>query len=150
MKTLSKFLLTAALVANVPSVPMALAQSRPPQAVADAFKLRYPEVTHPSWSREKGRWEAEFKENGSQVSAEFTSDGRWQGTESVVEQPSLPVTTAFNKAYPGTTRVRWEMTETADGKTLYEARFRKGLAWYRVLYDRNGCEPKCMPKARPS
>ena len=48
-----------------------------PDAVQSAFKTKFPEATKVEWEKEStNEWEAEFKWNGNEYSANFNSAGQ--------------------------------------------------------------------------
>src|SRR5712675_83826 len=75
-----------------------------PAAVTKAFNSKYPGATNVKWGKENAKeYEAEFKLNGSNVSANFGTDGAWVETETGIKTADLPaaVVAAINKKYPG-------------------------------------------------
>ncbi|HKB44686.1 MAG TPA: PepSY-like domain-containing protein [Chitinophagaceae bacterium] len=98
-----------------------------PAAVKSAFNTKYPNATNVKWGKENTKeYEAEFKLNGTNVSANFALDGSWVETETVIKIASLPapVTAALKKKYPGAVITMAEKLEMPGGKLLYEATFK--------------------------
>ncbi len=98
-----------------------------PAAVKSAFNTKYPNATNVKWGKENTKeYEAEFKLNGTNVSANFGLDGSWVETETVIKIASLPapVTAALKKKYPGAVITMAEKLEMPGGKLLYEATFK--------------------------
>jgi polysaccharide deacetylase 2 family uncharacterized protein YibQ len=95
-----------------------------PAAVTNAFTAKYPGATEVKWGKESAKeYEAEFKLNGTNVSANFGTDGSWVETETVIKVTDLPaaVTSAIKTKYPGATITMAEKLEQPGGKILYEA-----------------------------
>lgn len=95
-----------------------------PATVTTAFNTKYPGAANVKWGKESAKeYEAEFKLNGTNVSANFGSDGNWVETETVINVADLPaaVTAAINKKYPGATIIMAEKSEEPGDKVLYEA-----------------------------
>jgi Putative beta-lactamase-inhibitor-like, PepSY-like len=98
-----------------------------PPAVIKAFNSKYPNATDMKWGKESAKeYEAEFKLNGTNVSANFGMDGGWVETETAIRIADLPapVTAAVTKKYPGATITMAEKLEMPGGKVLYEAAFK--------------------------
>jgi hypothetical protein len=98
-----------------------------PAAVKQAFASKYPNATNVKWGKESAKeYEAEFKLNGTNVSANFALDGSWVETETVIKIADLPgaVTAAVKKKYPGAVITMAEKLEEPGGKLLYEASFK--------------------------
>ena len=94
-----------------------------PAAVSNAFNSRYPGATNVKWGKESAKeFEAEFKFNGDNVSANFGTDGTWVETETMIKVADLPaaVVAAINKNYPGAVIRTAEKLEAPGDKLLYE------------------------------
>ena len=94
-----------------------------PVAVTNAFNNKYPGATDVKWEKENAKeYEAEFKLNGNNVSANFSADGAWVETETVMKISDLPaaVVDAINKSYPGAVITTAEKLEEPGDKLLYE------------------------------
>jgi uncharacterized membrane protein YkoI len=94
-----------------------------PSAVTKAFKTKYPGATNVKWGKESAKeYEAEFKLNGTSISANFGTDGTWVETETAIKETDLPaaVTAAIKKNYPGAVITMAEKLEQPGGKLLYE------------------------------
>lgn len=75
------------------------------------------------WGKESAKeYEAEFKLNGNNVSANFGADGAWVETETVMKVTGLPaaVVDAIKKNYPGAVITTAEKLEEPGDKLLYE------------------------------
>lgn len=98
-----------------------------PPAVTKAFNSKFPGAKDIKWGKESAKeYEAEFKLNGTNVSANFGMDGSWVETETVIRIVDLPapVTAAVSKKYPGSVITLAEKLEMPGGKVLYEATFK--------------------------
>jgi hypothetical protein len=94
-----------------------------PPAVTKAFNGKYPNATNIKWGKESAKeYEAEFKLNESNVSANFDTDGTWVETETVIKVTDLPavVVAAIKKNYPGAVITMAEKLEQPGNKLLYE------------------------------
>ena len=94
-----------------------------PPAVTNAFNGKYPNATNIKWGKESAKeYEAEFKLDGSNVSANFSTDGTWVETETVIKVTDLPavVVNAIKKNYPGAVITMAEKLEQPGNKLLYE------------------------------
>jgi hypothetical protein len=94
-----------------------------PAPVTKAFNVKYPGATSVKWGKESPKeYEATFKLNGANVSANFNLDGAWKETETTIPSSELPaaVTHAVNTKYPGAAYLLTERIEKPGGKILYE------------------------------
>jgi hypothetical protein len=94
-----------------------------PAAVKSAFNTKFTGATDIKWSKENTKeYEAEFKLNNTNISANFKLDGSWVETETTIPVAELPaaVSSAVNKKYPGAVYGRTEKIEQPGGKILYE------------------------------
>ena len=97
----------------------------PPQAVLAAFQQKFPNAQDVDWSKEKnGEWEAEFElSGGHDMSANFSTDGRWLERETEIAFSELPapvIAALKGKKVKETARI-----EKADGSTVYEAEVKR-------------------------
>ncbi len=100
--------------------------ANPPEAVLSAFAQKFPNAQDVDWSKEKnGEWEAEFELPGSndEISAVFSSDGRWLETETEIAFSALPA--PVRTALQGKKVKEAARIEKADGSTVYEAEVRR-------------------------
>jgi hypothetical protein len=94
-----------------------------PDAVTKAFNSKYPGASDVKWGKESAKeYEAEFKLNGNNVSANFGTDGAWVETETSIKINDLPVAVvdAIKKKYPGAVITTAEKLEERGDKLLYE------------------------------
>lgn len=94
-----------------------------PAAVKTAFNTKFPGATDIKWGKENPKeYEAEFKLNNANVSANFKMDGSWVETETTIPASELPaaVSNAVKAKYPGAVFGRTEKIEAPGGKILYE------------------------------
>ncbi len=68
-----------------------LKESEVPSAVKTKFTAMYPNVSSAKWEMENGNYEAEFKENNTETSVIFESNGTYVQTEVEIPVSSLPV-----------------------------------------------------------
>lgn len=100
----------------------------PPKAVADNFAKKFTGATKVKWDQEEANeWEAEFRLNGTEMSASFDNVGAWLETETEISKNSLPETvkTAVSAAYNGWKTDEAESIETPTFKG-YEMAIEKG------------------------
>lgn len=110
----------------------ATAQKTPPTAVVAAFNKKFKDVKEVEWGKEKnGEWEAEFKNKGVEMSANFSADGKWLETETEIKVAELPV--AVQAALKGKKVGEAAKIVRADGTTFYEAEVHQDL-----IFDANG------------
>jgi hypothetical protein len=135
MKKLS-LLVMLALIATLQSC----AQDAPSKKLKDAFNKKFPNAKKIKWSKEnESEWEAEFKMNGEEYSANFLSDGTWKETEHEIEKSKIPaaVQQTLNKEFAGYDIEEVEISETADGK-VYEFALEKDESDLEVAISPDG------------
>ncbi len=106
----------------------ACAQTNAPTAVTTAFSQKFPTVKKAKWNKEnETEWEAEFKMNGKEYSANFTAEGIWKETEYEISAAEIPVAVKQTLArdFTGYKIEESEISETAAGK-IYEFALEKG------------------------
>lgn len=100
----------------------ACAQTNAPTEVTTAFSQKFPTAKKVKWDKEnETEWEAEFKMNGKEFSANFTSEGIWKETENEISQAEIPlaVKQTLESEFAGYKIEESEISETAAGK-VYE------------------------------
>lgn len=98
-------------------------KGNPPQAVRTAFAQKFPGITDVDWNREKnGDWEAEFEQNDTEMSANFSAAGQWLETETEINAADLPA--SVRAALQGKKIKEAARILRADGSTIYEAEVR--------------------------
>jgi hypothetical protein len=123
MKTTS-FLLSAAVLISQCSSAIT-----PPDAVAKAFTAKFPTATSVSWGKENAKeFEAEFKLNGAEVSANFLIDGTWVETETPMAIADVPakVAEAVKAMFPDWTVAHADRVDTPKGDNI-ELDLKKGV-----------------------
>lgn len=111
-----------------------------PSKVKDAFNKKFPQAKSVHWDKENAtEWEAEFKMNGENYSANFGTDGSWKETEYEISETELPkaVKNTLNNTFKGYDVEGAEVTETPNMKA-YEVEIEKGKTTMEVVIDENG------------
>jgi len=111
-----------------------------PQAVKDAFMKKFPTAKKVDWEKEsETEWEAEFKMDKIDYSANFLQDGTWKETEHEIEISDVPanVMASLKSNFPGYDIEESEISETATGM-VYEFEIEKGESELEVAIDANG------------
>lgn len=111
-----------------------------PKVVKDAFAQKFPSARSVSWDQENSsEWEAEFKMDGMEYSANFTNDGAWRETEHEVRQADVPqkVMASLESGFPGYKIRESEISETSEG-IVYEFEIKKGGSKMEVALDSDG------------
>ncbi len=107
-----------------------------PAYVQSAFNKNFLGITTVKWEKEKGNYEANFKENGQKMSAVIDANGRLLETETAIEAGSLPTDAKayIEKNYKGEKIKEAAKLKMANGDTNYEAEV-KGMD---LIFDANG------------
>lgn len=99
-----------------------------PAAVKTAFSQKFPDASKVKWSMEnKTEWEAEFKMNGKEYSANYDVNGTWMETEYAISQNEVPanIKATLGAEFIGYVINESEISETALGK-VFEFELKKG------------------------
>lgn len=118
---------------------MSCAQNAPAK-VKEAFDAKFPNAKSVKWEKENAtEWEAEFKLNGTEYSANFSQDGSWKETEQEISKKNLPeaVLNTLKNEFPEYEIEEAEMVEKPDFKG-YELEIEKGEETIEVVIDNNG------------
>lgn len=110
------------MLGSVLILSQACAQTNAPTEVTTAFSQKFPTAKKVKWDKEnETEWEAEFKMNGKEFSANFTSEGIWKETENEISEAEIPlaVKQTLESEFAGYKIEESEISETAAGK-VYE------------------------------
>jgi hypothetical protein len=133
-------LLTAALMSNA-ACAQKISADKVPAAVTSAFKAKFPNATKTSWEMENANeYEAGFKLNGEEVSANFDNTGKWLETETEIKVSALPaaVQAVLTKDFAGFKIEEASKIESAKDGNCYEAEIEKGEETFDVLFSPDG------------
>ena len=127
------------VVFSISLVP-AFSQKSAPENVRKEFAKKYPAAQSVKWdSEETNEWEAEFKINGTEMSASFDNKGVWLETENEIRAKDLPasVTNSIAKDFAGFKTGEISANETPQMKG-YEVELKKGESSFEVIFDNSG------------
>jgi len=111
-----------------------------PAKVKTTFAKKFPNSTNVKWVKESdNEWEAEFKMEGKEYSANFDNTGTWMETEYKIGTNEIPATVkaTIEKEFAGYKIEESELSETADGK-VYEFELKNDKEEMEVVIDMNG------------
>ena len=111
-----------------------------PKAVAQSFSKKFPEAKSIKWEQENmEEWEAEFRENGINYSANFGLDGAWIETEQhiLVNDLPKPIKSLILKNYSSYKIDHAEIIETPEFKG-YEVELENKDQTIKLLLDKSG------------
>ncbi|CAH8281783.1 putative PepSY-like beta-lactamase-inhibitor [Mariniflexile fucanivorans] len=138
MKTVTKLLVLfigCSLLAFTSSI-----KKDPPQKVKEAFAKKFPNIKKADWDKEsETEWEAEFKMNKVEYSANFLSDGTWLETEHDIKMKDVPknILNTLKSEFSGYAIEEAEISETSKG-VFYEFEIEKDKIEMEVVFDTNG------------
>ncbi|HEY4798270.1 MAG TPA: PepSY-like domain-containing protein [Bacteroidia bacterium] len=125
---MKKIFLAMALMGIVSLSASAAGETEVPAAVKSSFQKLYPKAEKVKWGKEDVNYEAEFKQNGTEMSCLFDKDGKLLETETEIEISALPkaVSDYVTKNYPND-KIR-EASKIVDAKNVvtYEAEVKEG------------------------
>lgn len=118
----------SAIIVVVLAMSLFACAQTPPKSVTDNFNPKFSGATKVKWDQEEANeWEAEFKMNGSEMSASFDNAGTWLETEKEIRDKDLPaaVSKVISEKYAG-----YDLDEVAEiqkpGFSGYEIGLEKG------------------------
>ena len=112
-----------------------------PQQVLAAFAEKFPDATKVEWEVESdNEYEAEFKRNKQEFSANFRADGTWLETETEIKKKDLPaaVQQAVATQFPGYEIEEAERVETPTEAEAYEVELEKKKSEIEALFRADG------------
>ncbi len=112
-----------------------------PAAVTSAFQKKFPIATKASWELEnKTEYEAEFKLNGEEVSANFDNTGKWLETETEIKVSALPavIQSTLKRDFAGFKVEEASKIESLKNDNCFEAEIEKGEETFDVLFSTDG------------
>jgi hypothetical protein len=112
-----------------------------PKNVKAAFAKKFPTATNVKWDKENAHeYEAGFKLDGKNYSANYSTDGVWLETESTVEFASLPekVQQAFKANFKNAIIHAAAKIENSKAEIKYEIEYKIGKKTKEVLYGEDG------------
>jgi hypothetical protein len=140
MKRILFILISAAIISNI-ACAQKISADQVPAAVTSAFKSRFPSITKATWEMENANeYEAAFKLNGGEASANFDNTGKWLKTETEIKVSALPapVQKAISKDFAGFKINEATKVESAKYGSSFEAEIEKGKETFDVLYAADG------------
>jgi hypothetical protein len=111
-----------------------------PANVKSAFNQKFASASKVKWGKENDKeWEAEFKMDGREYSANFDLEGAWIETEYKIESNEIPaaVKSAIEQESVGLKIDETLVSETKDGK-VFEVIAGKGKDAMEFVVDANG------------
>lgn len=111
-----------------------------PEKVKAAFSLKFPNAKKVKWDKEnETEWEAEFKMDGKEYSANFVLNGDWKETEYEIKKSEIPanILAILNQNFTKYEIEEAEISETSSGKT-YEFEIEVGETKFEVSIDAQG------------
>jgi hypothetical protein len=111
-----------------------------PEKVFSAFKAKFPDAKKVEWEMENdSEWEAEFKLNGKEYSANFSTDGEWRETEYEIKESEIPsnIRAILDQNFSDYEIEEPEVAESSSGKS-YEMEIEVGEEEYEVTIDTQG------------
>lgn len=111
-----------------------------PKKVKEAFAKKFPKTKKVRWHKESdAEWEADFKMNNTEYSANFLEDGTWHETEHEIKKTEIPleIKNTLTKEFLDYKIEEAEISETNTG-SVYEFELEKGKEMIEVTIATNG------------
>ena len=126
----------ALLLASVSVFAQKMDASKIPASVLATFSKHFPGIKEVKWEKEKGNYEANFKQNSQKMSAIFDANGAWLETETSIDINALPAGAKeyIAQNYKGDKIKEAAKLKMASGADNYEAEV-KGMD---LIFDANG------------
>ena len=126
----------AALLLTLGMQAQDLKEKDVPSVVKEAFHHDYPTATASEWEKEGDNYEVEFKNSGTEMSAEYSADGKIISSETEISPSQLPEAARnyIAEHFPGQKISEACKITAADGTVTYEAEVQKS----DYLFDANG------------
>ncbi len=111
-----------------------------PDAVKQAFAVKFPFATDVKYEMEKDAFEATFKDKGVEMSANFDAAGKWLETETGIKSGDLPkeVSASVAKNFAGCKIFEVAKVETPDKGVCYEMDVNNGKEGFEVCFSSKG------------
>ena len=119
----------------------AYSQIKVPEKVVAAFRAKFPAAGALEWGKESDtEFEAEFKMNGKEMSANFNAAGKWLETEAKLSKNDLPAPVlATLKTKFGSSEVKnIESLEKVGEAVVYEVQLEQDENGLEVILDAGG------------
>ena len=140
MKIVTYLLLIAALLSNAVCAQK-ISADKIPAAVSSAFITKFPIATKTIWEIEnENEYEAEFKINDEEVSANFDNTGKWLETENELKVSDLPasVQSSISKYFADFKINEASKIQSVKNGNCFEAEIQKGEEIFDVLFTADG------------
>lgn len=126
----------AALLLTLGMQAQDLKEKDVPSVVKEAFHHDYPTAIDSEWEKEGNNYEVEFKNSGTEMSAEYSADGKIISSETEISASQLPEAAGnyIAEHFPGQKISEACKITAADGTVTYEAEVQKS----DYLFDANG------------
>ncbi len=112
-----------------------------PKLVQEAFTKKFPTAIAVKWEKENAtEYEASFKLNGINCSANFSKEGVWLETEAEIKIAELPttVTSTIKQKFADWKIVGAAKIDHLKKEVQYEADLQKGKVKKEVIFSSNG------------
>jgi hypothetical protein len=116
-----------------------------PKKAKDHFFKKYPDAKNSDWNNNVVSYSAKFQLNNHTNRAYYHMDGRWDYTETYLEESELPaaVKESFSKSrISDWKKEAFALVENNNGKKSYRIQVQKGIEKKSVFYNSKGKEVK--------
>jgi len=134
------FMTMLSLVFSMQSSAQKKNKENAPEIVQTAFNLKFPAAKKLKWEMEKDtEWEAEFKMDGKEYSANFGLNGEWKETEYEIKKSDIPanIKAMLDQEFKDYKIENGEISESSAGIS-YEFEIEIGKEEFEVTIDPQG------------
>lgn len=137
---MKKYIFFSLLLVFAAFIPAAA--QKVPDAVVQAFKLHFADVSNVTWHKmASGNWYADFSADSSvQSKAEYSQDGQWIATRTSLSAGNLPdtLTKAITTQYPTATIKQITHIQRSDIQPYYQIALETGSGEKEILANNTG------------
>jgi hypothetical protein len=116
-----------------------------PKKAKDHFFKKYPDAKDADWNNNVVSYAVKFQHNNHTNRAYYHMDGRWDYTETYMEESELPaaVKESFSKSrFSDWKKEAFALVENNKGKKTYRIEVQKGIEKKSIFFNSNGKEVK--------
>lgn len=130
---------SSAQVSDVSEEATVVEASQVPPTITSSFDSKYEGVQNADWSMENEVYKAKFDKEGKEMHAEFSPEGEWLETATIVKEEDLPASASefITQNYAEFEIEKSKKIETAE-ETTYMVKVKNDTEEASLYFDENG------------